>query len=196
MGLLRGAKNLQNVSGAVVQLGGQNTDIKLIIHSWRNLHNGDSFPVDIQHKPVYNYLDTHKAVHVTHLKTKKMICCENISTDRRRHPHNHGRNVWDNVQSLENRGRPQKRTWVTARSRIHMQESRPDDCQVQTTVRDRPKSAQCRLESAKQLTNSWQVLSAKNNTTMEPVPYQLYVHRPQTQLHLPDICSRTTLTSS
>ena len=80
-----------------------------------------------------------------------MICCENISTDRRRHPHDHRRNVRDSVQSLENRGRPQKRTWVTARSRIHMQESlaRPDDCQAQTTVRDRPKSVQCRLESAK-----------------------------------------------
>jgi len=66
--ITQGAKNLQNVSGAVVRLDGQNTDIRLIIR-WLNLHNGHIFPVDIRHKPVYNYLDMHKAVHVTHLET-------------------------------------------------------------------------------------------------------------------------------
>jgi len=67
--ITQGAKNSQNVSGAVVRLDGQNTDIRLIIHSWRNLHNGHIFPVHIRHEPVCNYLDMHKVVHVTHLKT-------------------------------------------------------------------------------------------------------------------------------
>jgi len=48
----------------------------------------------------------------------------------------HKRNVRGYVQSLEIRGQHQKRTWVTARGRIYIQDSlaRLDDCQTQTTV--------------------------------------------------------------